>query len=164
MDRFEMAETLRRKAGISYGEAKQALEASGWDMQRAMKALQSGSMERGRKADVQKGWHSRASARTGETIRRGSRNHLMVTRDGKRILEMPAALAALLLLLIMLLRGPFLLVVLIGLLAGYRCKFISEAEDRAFREDVTAAAETAEEIIQRHAVNSLGEDAGAWQR
>ncbi len=162
MERFEMAETLRKKAGISYGEAKQALEASGWDLPRAMKALQNGSVgQHGRKADDQRGWHSGAFAQMGETIRRGSRNHLMIIRHGKRILEMPAALAALLLLLLILLRGPFLLIVLIGCLAGYRCRFISEAEDRAFGEDVTTAAETAEEILQRHAVNSLGEDAGA---
>ncbi len=159
MDRFEMAETLRKKAGISYRNAKEALEASGWDMPRAMENLQRGEKTRQHagKADNAEGWLARAIAWMGETIQRGSRNYFLVTRDGKRVFEISVTAAVLLFLL---LHGLFVLIALIGLLAGYRCKFISEAEDRAFREDVKAAGDTAEEINQRHAVNSFGEDGG----
>ena len=168
MDRFEMAETLRKKAGISYRDAKEALEAAGWDMPQAMENLQRGRGDRKEsemgstkssgKAANAAGWLASAFKWMGETIQRGNRNYFFVTRDKKQVFEITVTVAVLLFLL---LHGLFVLIILIGLLAGYRCKFISEAEDKAFREDIKAAGDTAEEINQRHAVNSFGEDSGA---
>ena len=40
MERYEMADTLSRKAGVSLERARQALEDSDWDMLDAMIALE----------------------------------------------------------------------------------------------------------------------------
>ena len=40
MNHFEMAQTLREKTGISYEEARRALEQAGWDILEAMVALE----------------------------------------------------------------------------------------------------------------------------
>ena len=168
MDRFEMAENLRMNAGISYRDAKEALEAAGWDMSRAMEDLERGKGDRkerqmgntqsGGKAANAEGWLARMFKWMGETIQHGSRNYFSVTKNRKQVFEISVTVSVLLFLL---LHGFFVLIILIGLLTGYRCKFISEAEDKAFREDIKAAGDTADEINQRHAVNSFGEDSGA---
>ncbi len=162
MERFEMAEKLMEKAGIDYGAAKRALEANDWDVERAVACLRRGGKDGGRKESREqearvrrvKGGLAKAVDWLTQAVQRGSRNFLSVSRDGKHVFDISLTAAALLLLLT---HGFFLLAALVGLLMGYRCRFISEKEDKAFREDVRQADDVAEEINQRHTVNSFGE-------
>ncbi len=160
MDRFEMAETLRKKAGVTYAEARRALEENEWDMLRAMVALEAAGKVKGSAGQATAGTGEKGAENgarrfvrwLGDLIHKGNRNYFRVSKDGRQAFDVPVTVAALLLLL---LHGLFLLAVLVGLLAGYRAKFVSEKEDGAEREAVRAAGQAAEDINGYHAVNSL---------
>jgi hypothetical protein len=165
MERMEAVEKLREKAGVTYGEARQALEENGWDLFRAMDALEGiGQARNGaRKAAgaSQTGGQAMRNADSGlkrffswlgDLIHKGNRSYFRVSRAGKTAFDVPVTAAVLLLLL---LHGLFLLALLVGVLAGYRARFVSEKEDDAEREAVREAGRAAEEINGYLTVNSL---------
>jgi len=116
MTNFEMVETLREKANVSYEEAKAALEASNWDLLDAILLLESEGKiapettsystraeelpppEEPRK---HRGFHDgmRWLARAfGKLLRIGNTNQLSVSRNNKELFSLPVTVFAVLLL------------------------------------------------------------------
>lgn len=136
MTNFEMVEQLRQRAGVTYEEAKAALEASNWDLLEAMVALEKegkvgapGSAEYStRKEDEpERDAKSRVSGVLGTIGRRlcwlvdkGNKNSFVISRKDKALLSLPVTALVLLLLFLLF---PTLIVLLIGLFFGFRYAF-----------------------------------------
>ena len=167
MDRFEMADTLKSKAGISYEEARQALEASNWDMIQAMVNLEnSGKInkaETGKKqeenmestAQKAKGILGKVFAWIKELIRQGNQNYIVIKKNGKQTHELSITAAVL---LFILLHGLLVFIAVISLLSGYSFEFVGEKDREKHQQDIKDAVSAADEVQQRHTVNSFGED------
>ena len=174
MDRLEMAEALRQKAGVTYEEARQALEQGSWDMLEAMVILENSGKLRNRgtrenreenkmdNAKTQTGrqkaesWVTRVFSWIKDTVDAGNRSQFIIKKEGRQVLEVPVTVAVL---LFVLLHGLFMFLFFISLIMGYRYSFRGEKENAAYRQDLREANEAAEEINQRHTVNSFGEGA-----
>lgn len=116
MTNFEMVETLREKANVSYEEARAALEASNWDLLDAILLLESEgkitpetSSYSTRAEELppeeeqrsHRGFHDgmRWLARSlGKLLRIGNTNSLVVARNGKELFTLPVTVFAILLL------------------------------------------------------------------
>ena len=138
MERYEMAELLSQKAGVSLEEARQALEENNWDMLDAMIALErahktaqagvrmetgpegSGGVRKVKSVSGHKGqdFFSNGFAVLWEYIKKLFRimldNNFVVTRHGKQIMAVPV------LVMIVLLFASFGLM-LVVLIAGLFC-------------------------------------------
>ena len=172
MDRLEMAEALRQKAGVTYEEARQALEQGRWDMLEAMVILENSGKLRNRgsrenreeskmdDAKTQTGrqkaesWVTKVFSWIKDAVDAGNRSHFIIKKEGRQVLEVPVTVAVLLLVL---LHGLFMLLFFISLIIGYRYSFRGEKENAAYQQDLREAKEAAEEINQRHTVNSFRE-------
>lgn len=167
MERFEMAEKLKEKAGITYEEAKAALEDSNWDMLQALVNLENAGKlnedkkEEGKKmegikaqfnAKATENWFEKLVDWIKKTVEAGNRNHFVVKKDGRQVSEIPVTVAVLLFLF---LHGLFMFALLVSLLMGYRFTFRSEKENEAFKQEVREAQAAAEQINQHNAVNNL---------
>ena len=106
MEKMEKVEALRNKAGVTYEEAKAALEANNWDVLDAMIALE-------KEGKVKQTSSSRAEVLTGDVVtengqkgssepkrrkfmnwvkdilRKANRNSFEISKDGKIILTVP---------------------------------------------------------------------------
>ena len=106
MEKMEKVEALRNKAGVTYEEAKAALEANNWDVLDAMIALE-------KEGKVKQTSSSKAEVLTGDVVtengqkgssepkrrkfmnwikdilRKANRNAFEVSKDGKIILTVP---------------------------------------------------------------------------
>lgn len=92
MDRFEMADALRNRTGVTYEEAKKALEENNWDMLQAENSLNdNGKIKHAQKAGSgedkmesaardARGVFDRALAFIKELIRRGNRNYIVIKK------------------------------------------------------------------------------------
>ena len=136
MDHYEMVETLRTKANVTYEEAKAALEASDWDMLDALVLLESEGKVNGapefttkekveetcrsaRKSEV-RGNLSKLGAWIRKMITLGNRNQFVISRKGSELVAMPLTVMALLTVLV----WPFSLIVLFaGFFLGTRYAF-----------------------------------------
>ncbi len=136
MDHYEMVETLRAKANVTYEEAKTALEASDWDMLDALVLLESEGKVNGapeyttkekvdetrrsaRSSDV-KGSLSKLGAWVRKMIALGNQNQFVISRKGNELVAMPITVMALLMVLV----WPFSLIVLFaGFFLGTRYAF-----------------------------------------
>ena len=117
MDRFEMVERLRRETGVSYEEARAALEAADWDLLDALVALEKQGKTRSagtRYSTEQKRAEpapepEKQGERFGDACRRfwrwfcrliqkGNRNSLCMERGGETMLSLPVTAFVLLLL------------------------------------------------------------------
>ena len=136
MDHYEMVESLRTKANVTYEEAKAALEASDWDMLDALVLLESEGKVNGAPefTTKEKADETRQSARSsdvkgslsklGNWVRKmidlGNKNQFVISRKGAEMVAMPITLMALLMIIV----WPFSLIVLFaGLFLGTRYSF-----------------------------------------
>lgn len=154
MDRFDMVERLHREAGVSYEEARAALEAADWDLLDALIALEKQgktggatahySTETREEPPVQEEPKREDGARFGETCRRfarwcgrgmqrGNRNALCMERGGEVLLTVPVTALVLLLVLAFWVVVPLMIV---ALFCG--CRFYFTGPDLG-REDINDA-------------------------
>ena len=136
MDHYEMVESLRNKAFVTYEEAKAALEASDWDMLDALVLLEGeGKVNQSAPEFTTKAKEeSRASACKNEVkgslsrlwawVRKmfslGNKNQFVINRKGNELVAMPITVMILLMVLV----WPFSLILLfVGLFLGTRYSF-----------------------------------------
>lgn len=144
MERYEMAELLSKKAGVSLEEARAALEENNWDMLDAMVALERAhktaanavhmDTEAGGGDGVQPvknvsgrkgpGFFSNGFAVLWEYVRKFFRitldNDFVVDRHGKQLLAVPVLVMLLLLFFSV---GTMLVVLVVGLFCSCRYRF-----------------------------------------
>lgn len=170
MERFEMVETLRNRANVTYEEARQVLEASGWDLVEAMVRLENqgktgrgkagmeqGKTDKARQAREQaEGLLSRFLTWVKNLVDLGLRNHFAVSKDGRRVMTVPVLVAVLLLLV---LNGLFVFGLIVAFVIGYRFRYLPEKEMKKDSQDMEEAGQAAEQILNHKAVNSFGESA-----
>lgn len=146
MDHFEMVEKLRQKTGVTYEEAKAALEVSGWDMLDALLFLEkeqnpadgypSYSTRPHRQTEEQpqpqsRGFVSRLIEAAGKLIRKCNRTTLVIFRRKKNSIELPVTV--LLVLALFYLRYMFFCFV-ISLFFGVRYRIVGEGESDVINE------------------------------
>ena len=174
MNHFEMAQTLREKTGISYEEARRALEQAGWDILEAMVALEKeGKLDHDNNtskegpmdsANTRNNQNNQSAAKNIENvftrffrwlvdlIARGNRNHFIITRNDRRVASVPVTAAVVLFLVF---HGAFMFFLIVGLITGYRFSFESGQQAAARDKDVEEARRAADQLNDRHAVNSF---------
>ena len=175
MNHFEMAQTLREKTGISYEEARRALEQAGWDILEAMVALEKeGKLDHDNNTSKEgpmdsantrnNAQNTQSAARNIENvftrffrwlvdlIAKGNRNHFIITRNERHVASVPVTAAVVLFLVF---HGAFMFFLIVGLIAGYRFSFESRQQAAARDKDVEEARRAADQLNDRHAVNSF---------
>lgn len=167
MEQYEMAELLRDKAKVSYDEARKALEKSDWDMLRAMVALEqegklgaphdAGSGAQGAPQDKPRTENVLIKALNWFTglIDKGNQHRFIIEKDDRQAGSMTVTVFVVLLLM---LHGFTFFLLLLGLLMGYRYRFVSAAQIKEARNAATEAEQAAQELEDRHTVNSFGGD------
>ena len=159
MERYEMAEALRNKAKVSYDEARRALEASGWDMLQAMVILEKegrlGHQQAPKAAPHSPGQQSLISRFIGwisGLIDQGDRHRFVITKDGRQTGSMTVTVFVVLALLF---HGLSLFLLLMGLVLGYRYRFVSAGQIRDAQNAARDAESAADELKSWHEVNSM---------
>ena len=138
MTNFEMVETLRQHANVSYEEAKRALEETNWDILEAMVLLE----KEGKVAGEEGGAYTtrtqekprtekkdsqfkvnlgRLGKAVGTLAHKGNVNFFQVSRRGEMIFEVPVSVLAIL--LICPTRWMCLIALVIGLFGGIHYSF-----------------------------------------
>jgi|WetSurMetagenome_2_1015567.scaffolds.fasta_scaffold699670_2 hypothetical protein len=136
MDHFEMVEKLRAKANVSYEDAKNALEASNWDLLDALVLLEGEGKTyttkekpaepvetKEKKRASNPGWFPRLLTAVSKIVSKGNAISFQVHKNGKLIFSLP--LTALVLLLVFLFWCVFILSV-VGLFFNFRYSFHGE--------------------------------------
>lgn len=169
MTNFEMVETLREKANVSYEEAKDALEAANWDLLDAILLLEKeGKVSESSAAystrpeaeeEVKSGHRGPGGLRSAmrylgcalrKLLRIGNDNSLMVSRHGEELFSLPVTVCAILLICSV---WTVLIVMAASLFFGVRYSFrgpnlgkdsINHAMDRA-----ADAAESVKEELRK---------------
>jgi len=140
MDRIDKVEKLREKTGVSYEDAKAALEKSEWDLLDAIVLLEkegkvkeaaySTKQEEPPKSESKaepegnpKGdGFDRFASFLGRMFHKGNTNHLNIIQNGEQKLRMPITVFVLLLLILPL--TPFIIgLMILGLFFGFRYRF-----------------------------------------
>ena len=164
MERYEMAELLNEKAGVSYEEAREALEESGWDMLQAMVALeQQGKLRREGEATRAARHDSKPKkAEPGIIVRginwltglidKGNHSLFIIKKNGAEISRMSVTVFAVLMLLF---HGLGLFLMLLGLLFGCQYDFIGARQIQEAGQAAQEAETAADELKNWHTVNSL---------
>ena len=161
MDHYEMVETLRTKANVTYEEAKAALEASDWDMLDALVKLESEGKvnqatpefttkekeeprQSARNSEV-KGSLSKLGAWIRKMFTLGNKNQFVINRKGTEMVSMPLTVMALLMILV----WPFSLIVLFaGLFLGTRYSFRGPDINTTVNDFVNKAQEKAAVTVE----------------
>ncbi len=165
MERLDMVEKLKAKAGISYEEARNVLEESNWDLLQAMINLENKGQFKteGKKMESTKkpfdtkaaeSWFSKVGTWIKDIVDKGNRNHIIVRKNNRQVLEIPLTVAVLLLVL---LHGFTMFALFISLILGFRYNFRTEKENELEKQQIKDAGFAAEEINNHHTVNSFGE-------
>ena len=162
MDHYEMVETLRAKANVTYEEAKAALEASDWDMLDALVLLESegkvnGALEFTTKEKTDdarqtirngKGSLSKLGAWIRKMIALGNQNQFVISRKGSELVAMPLTVMALLTVLV----WPFSLIVLFaGFFLGTRYAFRGPDINTTVTDFVNKAQEKTATVVEAQA-------------
>ena len=162
MDHYEMVESLRTKASVTYEEAKAALEASDWDMLDALVLLESEGKVNGapefttkEKTDNAqqtirngKGSLSKLGAWIRKMITLGNRNQFVISRKGSESVAMPLTVMALLMVLV----WPFSLIVLFaGFVLGTRYAFRGPDINATVNDFVNKAQEKTATVVEAQA-------------
>ena len=165
MDNFEKVEKIREKTGVSYEEAKAALEANNYDLLDAVIALEKQGKTASSSANYSTGWENHTNllvteppksekktndagdsigaffAWVGNLIKKSWENRFVISKQGNEVGQMPV------LVLILLLFGFFWVVVplmIIGLFFDFRYSFKGgskiEVDLNAFCDKATNAA------------------------
>ena len=164
MDHYEMVETLRAKANVTYEEAKAALEASDWDMLDALVLLESEGKVNGapefttkektdetcrsaHKCEV-RGNLSKLGAWIRKMITLGNQNQFVISRKGSELVAMPLTVMALLMVLV----WPFSLIVLFaGFFLGTRYAFRGPDINTTVNDIVSKAQEKTATVVEAQA-------------
>ena len=159
MDHYEMVETLRAKANVTYEEAKAALEASDWDMLDALVLLESEGKVNGapefttkekadetrRSARKEKGSLSKLGGWIRKMITLGNQNQFVISRKGSELVAMPLTVMALLTVLV----WPFSLIVLFaGFFLGTRYAFRGPDINATVNDFVNKAQEKTATVVE----------------
>ena len=164
MDHYEMVETLRTKANVTYEEAKAALEASDWDMLDALVLLESeGKVNKtipefttkekeapraSARGNELKGTLSKLGAWIKKMIAMGNKNHFVISRNGSELVAMPITVMALLTILV----WPFSLIVLFaGFFLGTRYAFRGPDISAGVSDFVTKAQDKTARAVETQA-------------
>jgi len=139
MDRIDKVEKLREKTGVSYEDAKAALEKSEWDLLDAIVLLekegkvteaaystkQEEAPKGERESQAEESSHNDGFERfmkfCGRVIHKGNTNHLHVMQRGERKMSLPVTVFVLLLVIFPYITIPLLI---IGLFFGFHYKFV----------------------------------------
>jgi len=140
MDRIEIVEKLKEKAGVSYEEAKDALEKSDWDLLDAIVLLEKEGKVKETGYTTKKEEPPKSESKTraeesqnadgferftnflGKMFHKGNTNHLNISQRGEHKFKMPVTVFVLLLLILPM--TPLILgLMVIGLFCGFRYKF-----------------------------------------
>ena len=169
MDKLEMIERLSAKAGVSFDEAREALEKSDWDLLDALLLLQeqgaskdSTSDEKystqkkqeynwnGARRDVKSDfstWTGRFWAKFKELLHKGNTNQFIVNRKGEELISMPITVLVLLLICF----WPFSLIILFaGLFLKARYRFAGPDVSEKINAVMGAAQDKAASAVQAH--------------
>ena len=90
-----------------------------------------------------------------ELIRQGNQNYIVIKKNGKQTHELSVTAAVV---LFILLHGLLVFIAVISLLSGYSFEFVGEKDREKHQQDIKEAVSAADEVQQRHTVNSFGED------
>lgn len=170
MEELEKVEKIREKTGVSYEEAKDALEQNEWNVLDAIVYLENSgkiknpqtvfySTKPGESPEFEKASSSydkssermtvgemadRFFAWCGKVIRKGCENYFEVRRNGKQILNVPVIVLVILLLAAFWVTVPLLI---IGMFFGFKYSFHGEIETVIdINEVCDKAAKTCEDI------------------
>ena len=170
MDNFEKVEKLVAKAGVSYEEAKRALEAANGDLLDAMILLErEGKAEAPKKSSYSTQYEdlsgylpvekaSAAKTESGKSAGDGwnnfkelcgkiwhalSTNYLLVERRGERFLKLPLWI---LILLVLASWGLVFVLFVVSLFFGFTYRFAGEADMKTANEVMEKVSDTAEKI------------------
>ncbi|MDN5347486.1 MAG: hypothetical protein PWP65_1050 [Clostridia bacterium] len=90
---LEKIDILRRRLGLSYREAKEALDAAGGDVLEALIKYEEGNQA---KAEAElESWRGKLTSRIREILRQGNATRIKLKKDGKVVAEIPATVGAL---------------------------------------------------------------------
>lgn len=168
MDQLEKVEKLREKTGVTYDEAKQALEESNWDVldaivyleksgkiknpQSAAYTTKSGTSEAFNQASQTYEYESSKVSVgemvdkffkwCGKVIKKGCENFFEINKDGRNIVNMPVIILAALLIFAFWITLPLLV---IGLFFGFHYSFRG---DIAKTVDLNSACDKASETCE----------------
>lgn len=164
MDQFEKVERIAQKAGVSFEEAKRALEENNWDMLDAMLALEKKKNAEQKEKKFSTDYESQPGYKSvninGQTYKKkksfGEKlktffkkshiNHLVVRRGDNMTISLPLWLAALLIIRFWKLS---ILLLIIGLISG--CKIALEGPDMGKAEGVNNAMDSAAQTMNKTA-------------
>ncbi|MCL2568142.1 MAG: ubiquitin [Oscillospiraceae bacterium] len=173
MDRIEMVEKLREKAGVSYEEAKAALEASDWDLLDAVVLLEKEGKVRDAAYSTKrsaKDEHKQSGAKEekpkgegfekflrfcGRIIHKGNTNSLVVLRNGERKFSLPVTAFALLLIFAFYFTIPLIIV---SLFFGFHYKFSGKDLGKDSINNVMEKATHAAEAVKREVQKEMKDD------
>ncbi|WP_406677980.1 DUF4342 domain-containing protein [Neomoorella carbonis] len=92
MTELEKIDQLRERLGISYREAREALERAGGDVLEALIQYEESAKEGFQKELA--GWSEKLMERIRSILRRGNVTRIKVKKDGKTVAEIPATVGA----------------------------------------------------------------------
>jgi len=174
MDRIEMVERLREKAGVSYEEAKAALETSNWDLLDAVVLLEKEgkvrdaaySTKRATKDEQKQTSQKEEKPKSdgfekfmrfcGRIIHKGNTNNLVVLRNGERKFSLPVTALALLLIFAFYFTIPLIIV---SLFFGFHYKFTGPDLGKDSINNVMEKATNAAEAVKKEVQKEMKSDA-----
>lgn len=165
MEHLEMVEKLREKTGVTYDEAREALERNNWELLDALIDLEkqgkikeshtasysTKDAEEQRETVVAQPVHDRASfgelfrrfvAWLGKWVQKGNQNYLRIEHRGKDLMNISVTVLVLLLLIAF---WAVAVVMIVGLFCGCRYSFWGP---HLGREDVNQAMEKASDMAE----------------
>jgi len=174
MDRIEMVEKLREKTGVTYEEAKSALESSDWDLLDAVVMLEKEGKVKdaaystkrpeteeeqrtGKKAKKEKSdGFEKFMSFVGRIIHKGNTNHLLIQRNGEKKFSLPVTALVLILLFLPYVAIPLIIV---SLFFGFHYKFAGPELGKEKINNAMAKATAAAEAVKEEFKEETKEDA-----
>jgi len=165
MDRIEMVDKLREKAGVSYEEAKAALEKNDWDLLDAIVSLEQEGKVKETSFSTKKEEPEKEKQNTyyeqaqqprsdgferflkwcGRVLHKGNTNHIQINRHNEKQLSLPMTAFVLLLIFFPYVVIPLLIV---GLFFGFHYKFVGADLGKKGINDVMDKASKAAEAMK----------------
>ena len=178
MDQFEKVEKLRERASVTYEEAKNALEESGWDLLDAMVLLEKkGKTEGPKRSNFSTSYEQQdeyiSVKKTVEEKQKKGRglgdlfrsfirvcrdNFLSVSRKDEEVIRIPVSLLVLILLFFWKFAIP---VMIVGLFLGFRYGFEGKDELKTANKIMDSAKDVAEYVKREFSDARTREEGGA---
>jgi len=174
MDRIEMVERLREKTGVSYEEAKAALESSEWDLLDAVVLLEKQGKVKNDTAYTTKRTTKDEESRTdnreqqpkgdgfekfmrfvGRLIHKGNTNSLIVMRGGEKKFRLPVTAFVLLLFFAFYFTIPAMI---ISLFFGFHYKFVGPDLGKDSINNAMGKATKAAEAVKKEVQREMQDD------